>query len=55
MGIVVGLLEGVTAEAITPGNDPGGYIVTTMMVIVGLLLGGCLGGVLLRADPVDDL
>jgi uncharacterized membrane protein YeaQ/YmgE (transglycosylase-associated protein family) len=55
MGIVVGLLVGVTAEAIMPSSDPGGYIVTTMMVVVGLLLGACVGGVLLTADLVDDL
>jgi uncharacterized membrane protein YeaQ/YmgE (transglycosylase-associated protein family) len=48
------LLVGVIAEPIMPRNDPGGYVVTTIMVIVGVLL-GCGLGALLSADPLDEL
>jgi uncharacterized membrane protein YeaQ/YmgE (transglycosylase-associated protein family) len=54
MEIILGLPAAVIAEAIVLRNDPGGHIVT-IMGIVGVLLGSCLGGVLFRADPVDDL
>ena len=38
--IVLGLLAGVIAKAIMPGNDPGGFIVTALIGIVGAFLGG---------------
>ena len=41
--IVVGLVVGLLAKAIMPGRDPGGIIVTTLIGIVGGLLGGWIG------------
>jgi uncharacterized membrane protein YeaQ/YmgE (transglycosylase-associated protein family) len=38
--IVVGLIAGVLAKLILPGNDPGGWILTIVLGIVGALLGG---------------
>ena len=38
--IVLGLLAGVIAKAILPGDGPGGIIVTTIIGVVGALLGG---------------
>ena len=52
--IILGLLAGLIAKAIMPGNDPGGYIVTAVIGIVGALLGGFLAGVLFNADPMDE-
>ena len=52
--IILGLLAGLIAKAIMPGNDPGGYIVTAVIGIVGALLGGFLAGVLFDADPMDE-
>ncbi len=40
--IILGALAGVIAKAILPGDDPGGFIVTTIIGIVGALLGGVL-------------
>jgi uncharacterized membrane protein YeaQ/YmgE (transglycosylase-associated protein family) len=41
--IVFGLIVGAVAKLIMPGKDPGGIIVTTLLGIVGALLGGWLG------------
>ncbi|HET9117275.1 MAG TPA: GlsB/YeaQ/YmgE family stress response membrane protein, partial [Pseudonocardiaceae bacterium] len=37
--IVLGLFAGVIAKLIMPGNDPGGFIVTILLGIVGALIG----------------
>jgi uncharacterized membrane protein YeaQ/YmgE (transglycosylase-associated protein family) len=41
--IVIGLLAGAIAKAITPGRDPGGCIVTIVLGIAGALLAGFVG------------
>ena len=40
--IVFGLIAGIVAKWIMPGRDPGGFIITTVIGIVGALLGGWL-------------
>ncbi len=53
--IVFGLIVGVVAKLMMPGRDPGGFIVTVGIGIVGALLGGFLGRVLGlygEGDPV---
>jgi uncharacterized membrane protein YeaQ/YmgE (transglycosylase-associated protein family) len=53
--IVFGLIVGVVAKFLTPGRDPGGFIVTILIGIVGALLGGFLGraiGLYREDDPV---
>jgi uncharacterized membrane protein YeaQ/YmgE (transglycosylase-associated protein family) len=52
--IILGLLAGVIAKAILPGDDPGGIFVTTIIGIVGALIGGFLAGALFDADPLDE-
>ena len=52
--IILGLLAGLIAKAIMPGSDPGGYIVTAAIGIVGALLGGVIAGALFGADPLDE-
>ena len=52
--IVLGLLAGVIAKAILPGDDPGGIIVTLIIGIVGALLGGFLGQALFGVDTLDE-
>ena len=52
--VLLGLLAGVIAKAILPGDDPGGIIVTTIIGIVGALLGGLIAGVLGLGDPIDE-
>lgn len=44
--IVFGLIAGIIAKVIMPGKDPGGFIVTTLLGIVGAVIGGYLGQVL---------
>ena len=52
--ILLGILAGIIAKALLPGNDPGGFIITTIIGIVGALLGGFLAGALFDADPLDE-
>lgn len=52
--IILGLIAGVIAKAILPGDDPGGLIITTIIGVVGAILGGFLAGVLFDADPMDE-
>ena len=49
--IILGLLAGIIAKAILPGEDPGGFIVTIIIGVAGALLGGFLAGVIFDADP----
>jgi uncharacterized membrane protein YeaQ/YmgE (transglycosylase-associated protein family) len=41
--ILFGLVVGIVAKLLMPGRDPGGFIVTTLLGIVGAVLGGFLG------------
>lgn len=41
--IIIGLIAGLIAKAIMPGKDPGGFIVTTLLGIVGAVIGGWIG------------
>lgn len=41
--IVLGLISGAIAKWILPGNDPGGFIVTIVIGIVGAVIGGFIG------------
>jgi uncharacterized membrane protein YeaQ/YmgE (transglycosylase-associated protein family) len=52
--IILGLIAGVIAKAILPGDDPGGLIVTTIIGVVGAILGGFLAAALFDADPMDE-
>jgi uncharacterized membrane protein YeaQ/YmgE (transglycosylase-associated protein family) len=52
--IILGALAGIIAKALMPGDDPGGIIITTIIGIVGALVGGFLAGVLFDADPLDE-
>jgi uncharacterized membrane protein YeaQ/YmgE (transglycosylase-associated protein family) len=52
--IILGLIAGAIAKALMPGDDPGGFIVTTIIGVVGAILGGFLAQVLFNADPLDE-
>lgn len=41
--IVIGLIAGAIAKAITPGRDPGGCLVTILLGVGGALVAGFLG------------
>jgi uncharacterized membrane protein YeaQ/YmgE (transglycosylase-associated protein family) len=52
--IVLGLIAGAIAKAILPGDDPGGFIVTAIIGVVGAILGGFLAQVLFGRDTLDE-
>jgi len=41
--VLFGLVIGVVAKLLTPGRDPGGFVVTTLLGIAGAMVGGFLG------------
>lgn len=41
--ILFGLIVGVIAKFLMPGRDPGGFVITILIGIVGSLLGGFIG------------
>ena len=53
--IVFGFIVGVVAKLLMPGRDPGGFVITIAIGIVGALIGGFLGrllGIYREGDPV---
>jgi uncharacterized membrane protein YeaQ/YmgE (transglycosylase-associated protein family) len=53
--IVFGLIVGVVGKLLMPGKDPGGFLATVAIGIVGALFGGMLGrmlGMYGQDDPV---
>ncbi len=44
--IILGLLVGVVAKLLMPGRDPGGFIITALLGIVGAIVATYLGRVL---------
>ena len=50
----MGLIAGLIAKAIMPGKDPGGAIITTLLGIVGAIIGGFIGRGLGYGRTVDS-
>ena len=48
------VIVGIIAKALIPGDDPGGFIITTIIGIVGALLGGFLAAAIFGGDPLDE-
>ena len=44
--ILFGLIVGALAKLLMPGRDPGGFVTTTLLGIVGALVGGFAGRLL---------
>ncbi|WP_299593958.1 GlsB/YeaQ/YmgE family stress response membrane protein [uncultured Microbulbifer sp.] len=51
--IILGLIAGALAKWIMPGPDPGGWIVTMVIGIVGAFIGGWLGSLVGIGGPVS--
>jgi uncharacterized membrane protein YeaQ/YmgE (transglycosylase-associated protein family) len=49
--ILFGLVVGIVAKLIMPGKDPGGFIITILLGIVGALVGGFVGQALNLYEP----
>jgi len=41
--LIIGLLVGAVAKLLTPGRDPGGFIVTMLIGIAGAFVAGLVG------------
>lgn len=41
--IIIGFLAGIVAKLIMPGKDPGGFIITTILGIIGAVVATWLG------------
>lgn len=41
--LIIGLIVGAVAKLIVPGRDPGGFIITIIIGIVGSMIAGFLG------------
>lgn len=52
--IILGLLAGVIAKAVLPGDDPGGIIITALIGIAGAFIGGLITRALGFGDPIDE-
>ena len=52
--IVFGLIVGAIAKLLMPGKDPGGFIITMLLGIVGAVLGGFVGRALGLYGPNDS-
>jgi uncharacterized membrane protein YeaQ/YmgE (transglycosylase-associated protein family) len=55
--IVFGLVVGIVAKFLMPGRDPGGFVITAILGIVGALVGGFVGrliGWYGEGDPVGS-
>src|SRR5215211_9540206 len=44
--IILGLLAGAIAKLLLPGDDPGGFIVTTLLGVAGAIVGGLIASAL---------
>jgi uncharacterized membrane protein YeaQ/YmgE (transglycosylase-associated protein family) len=53
--IILGLIAGAIAKAIMPGRDPGGFIVTALIGIVGAVIGGFVGNLLFGIGGVSGV
>ncbi|AHG91316.1 Transglycosylase-associated protein [Gemmatirosa kalamazoonensis] len=53
--IILGLIAGAIAKAIMPGRDPGGFIVTALIGIVGAVIGGFVGNMLFGIGGVSGV
>ena len=52
--IVLGIIAGFIAKAILPGDDPGGFIITAIIGVVGAVLAGLIATAIGFGDPIDE-
>jgi uncharacterized membrane protein YeaQ/YmgE (transglycosylase-associated protein family) len=52
--IILGLLAGAIAKLLIPCDQPGGIIVTTLVGIVGAIVGGFVAKAIGFGDPIDE-
>ncbi len=52
--IIIGFVAGLIAKLLVPGRDPGGFIVTTLLGIVGAIVATWLGRAIGWYGPNDS-
>ena len=52
--VILGLLAGLLAKALVPGEQPGGIIVTTLVGVAGALIAGFIAQAAGFGDPIDE-
>ncbi len=52
--IIFGLIVGIIAKLLVPGRDPGGFVLTAAIGIVGALLAGWIGRAVGWYGPNDN-
>ena len=52
--IIFGLIAGAIAKLLMPGDDPGGWIITMILGIVGAVVGGWIGNALWGSAGATD-
>ena len=50
--VVFGFLAGLVARALMPGNQPMGFLKTTLLGVAGSFVGGFLTSLLIHQDPM---
>ncbi len=53
--LVIGLIAGALAKAVTPGKDPGGCLITMLIGIAGSFVAGFLGRALNWYGPGEPV
>jgi uncharacterized membrane protein YeaQ/YmgE (transglycosylase-associated protein family) len=49
--VIVGFFVGLIARAVLPGADKMGFIMTTLVGVVGSIIGGFIGNVIKKPEP----
>jgi uncharacterized membrane protein YeaQ/YmgE (transglycosylase-associated protein family) len=52
--ILLGIAAGFIAKLLLPGDQPGGFIVTTLIGIAGALIAGFIAQAIGFGDPIDE-
>ncbi len=50
---LVGLVVGIVAKFLMPGKDPGGFIVTGLLGVAGMFVGGFLSNLVFGTGPIN--
>jgi uncharacterized membrane protein YeaQ/YmgE (transglycosylase-associated protein family) len=51
---IIGLVIGIVAKFLMPGRDPGGFIITAILGIAGMFLGGWLSHLVFSTPTTTD-
>ncbi len=52
--VILGILAGLIAKAILPGDQRGGIIVTTIIGVLGAVIAGFIAQAIGFGDPIDE-